>query len=91
MTLGIGAGQTSRVNSARIAALKAQDAKLELNSAVMASDAFIPFTDSIDYAAAHGISAVIQPGGSKNDAKVVAAANANNIAMVLTGTRHFKH
>jgi len=90
-TIGVGAGQMSRVYSARIAAIKAQDAKLEVKGAVMASDAFFPFRDGIDNAAEVGISAVIQPGGSKNDPQVIEAANEHGMAMVLTGVRHFRH
>lgn len=90
-TLGIGAGQTSRVFSAKIAILKAEEAGLELKTSVMASDAFFPFPDSIDIAAQAGIHAIIQPGGSKNDSKVIDAANAADMAMVFTGIRHFRH
>ena len=90
-TVGIGAGQMSRVDSARIAALKAADAKLDLRGAVMASDAFIPFADSIETAAAAGIRAIIQPGGSRRDDEVIAAADAHGMAMILTGRRHFRH
>jgi len=90
-TLGIGAGQMSRVYSSRIAAMKALDEKLELRGAVMASDAFFPFRDGLDVAAAHGIAAVIQPGGSLRDAEVIAAADEHGIAMVFTGLRHFRH
>jgi phosphoribosylaminoimidazolecarboxamide formyltransferase/IMP cyclohydrolase len=90
-TLGIGAGQTSRVMSARIAAIKAADEGLDLAGAVMASDAFFPFRDGIDTAAAHGIGAVIQPGGSVRDEEVVRAANEHGMAMVFTGMRHFRH
>ena len=90
-TLGIGAGQTSRVTSARIAALKAQEAGLDLHSAVLASDAFFPFRDGIDAAAAAGLQAVIQPGGSLRDAEVIAAADEHGMAMVFTGVRHFRH
>jgi phosphoribosylaminoimidazolecarboxamide formyltransferase / IMP cyclohydrolase len=90
-TVGIGAGQTSRVYSCRIAAMKAHDEKLATAGAVMASDAFFPFRDSIDFAAEHGIRAVIQPGGSRRDAEVIAAADEHGMAMVLTGTRHFRH
>jgi phosphoribosylaminoimidazolecarboxamide formyltransferase/IMP cyclohydrolase len=90
-TLGIGAGQMSRVQSAKIAAMKAEDEKLSLQNAVMASDAFFPFRDGIDSAAAVGIRAVIQPGGSMRDAEVIAAANEHGIAMVFTGMRHFRH
>jgi phosphoribosylaminoimidazolecarboxamide formyltransferase/IMP cyclohydrolase len=90
-TVGIGAGQMSRVISAKIAGIKAADAGLAVPGAVMASDAFFPFRDGIDTAAAAGISAVIQPGGSMRDAEVIAAANEHGIAMVFTGRRHFKH
>lgn len=90
-TLGIGAGQTSRVHSCRIAAMKALDEKLETTGAVMASDAFFPFRDSIDAAASHGICAVIQPGGSRRDEEVIAAADEHGMAMVFTGMRHFRH
>ncbi len=90
-TLGIGAGQMSRVDSARIAVLKAFDANLSLQGAVMASDAFFPFRDSIDRAAEAGISAVIHPGGSVRDEEVIAAANDHNMVMLFTGIRHFKH
>lgn len=90
-TLGIGAGQMSRVDSARIGAWKARDAGLELNGGVMASDAFFPFADSIETAAEHGIRAVIQPGGSMRDQEVIDACDRHDIAMVLTGRRHFRH
>ena len=90
-TIGIGAGQMSRVYSSRIAALKAADEKLEVRGAVMASDAFFPFRDGLDAVAAYGISAVIQPGGSKRDDEVVAAADEHGMAMVYTGMRHFRH
>jgi phosphoribosylaminoimidazolecarboxamide formyltransferase/IMP cyclohydrolase len=90
-TLGIGAGQMSRIDSARIAAIKAAQAGLELAGAVMASDAFFPFRDSIDTAATLGIRAVIHPGGSMRDVEVIAAADEHDIAMVLTGVRHFRH
>jgi len=90
-TVGIGAGQMSRVDSARIAALKAADAGLEVMGSVMASDAFFPFRDGIDTAAKAGVSAVIQPGGSIRDDEVVAAANEAGIAMLFTGMRHFRH
>jgi phosphoribosylaminoimidazolecarboxamide formyltransferase/IMP cyclohydrolase len=90
-TLGIGAGQMSRVTSARIAALKAAEAQLPLAGAVMASDAFFPFRDGIDAAAEHGIRAVIHPGGSMRDEEVVRAADEHGIAMVFTGMRHFRH
>jgi len=91
MTIGIGAGQMSRVYSTRIAAIKAADEKLEVRGAVMASDAFFPFRDGIDAAAQHGIAAVIQPGGSVRDDEVIAAADAHGMAMVFTGMRHFRH
>ena len=91
MTIGVGAGQMSRVNSARIAAIKAEQAGLEVPGSVMASDAFLPFRDGIDSAASAGVSAVIQPGGSVRDEEVVAAANDHGMAMVLTGVRHFRH
>jgi phosphoribosylaminoimidazolecarboxamide formyltransferase/IMP cyclohydrolase len=90
-TVGIGAGQMSRVYSARIAAIKAQDEGLEVAGSVMASDAFFPFRDGIDAAAESGIVAVIQPGGSKRDAEVIAAADEHGMAMVFTGMRHFRH
>jgi phosphoribosylaminoimidazolecarboxamide formyltransferase/IMP cyclohydrolase len=90
-TIGIGAGQMSRVISARIAVMKAAEAGLEVNGSVMASDAFFPFRDGIDAAAAAGIRAVIQPGGSMRDAEVIAAADENDMAMVFTGVRHFRH
>jgi len=91
MTIGVGAGQMSRINSARIAGIKAEHAKLEVSGSVMASDAFFPFRDGIDSAAAAGISAVIQPGGSMRDKEVIAAANEAGMAMVFTGMRHFRH
>ena len=90
-TVGIGAGQMSRVVSARIAAMKAGEAGLEVAGSAMASDAFFPFRDGIDAAAAAGIRAVIQPGGSMRDGEVVAAADEHDIAMVFTGIRHFRH
>jgi phosphoribosylaminoimidazolecarboxamide formyltransferase/IMP cyclohydrolase len=90
-TIGIGAGQMSRVYSARIAIIKAQDAGLEVEGSVMASDAFFPFRDGIDSAAAAGVTAVIQPGGSVKDDEVIAAADEHDIAMVFTGIRHFLH
>jgi phosphoribosylaminoimidazolecarboxamide formyltransferase/IMP cyclohydrolase len=91
MTIGVGAGQMSRVNSARIAAIKAEHAGLQVAGAVMASDAFFPFRDGLDNAAAVGVTAVIQPGGSMRDAEVIAAADEHNIAMVFTAMRHFRH
>ena len=90
-SIGIGAGQMSRVVSAKIAALKAEEAGLSVPGSVMASDAFFPFRDGIDAAAAAGIKAVIQPGGSMRDKEVIAAADEHGIAMVFTGVRHFRH
>jgi phosphoribosylaminoimidazolecarboxamide formyltransferase / IMP cyclohydrolase len=90
-TIGVGAGQMSRVYSARIAGIKAGDAGLVVPGSVMASDAFFPFRDGIDAAAEAGINAVIQPGGSMRDAEVIAAADEHGIAMVFTGVRHFRH
>ncbi|ATG91218.1 bifunctional phosphoribosylaminoimidazolecarboxamide formyltransferase/IMP cyclohydrolase [Methylomonas koyamae] len=90
-TIGIGAGQMSRVYSAKIAGIKAADEGLDVAGSVMASDAFFPFRDGIDAAAAAGITAVIHPGGSMRDAEVIAAADEHDIAMVLTGMRHFRH
>ena len=91
MTIGVGAGQMSRVYSTRVAAIKAADEGLSVEGSVMASDAFFPFRDGIDAAAEHNIAAIIQPGGSMRDDKVIAAANEHGIAMVLTGMRHFRH
>ncbi len=91
MTIGVGAGQMSRVNSARIAAIKAEHAGLEVRGAAMASDAFFPFRDGIDNAAAVGIGSVIQPGGSIRDEEVIAAADEHGMAMVFTSMRHFRH
>ena len=90
-TVGVGAGQMSRINSARIAGIKAEHAGLQVVGAVMASDAFFPFRDGIDNAGAAGISCIIQPGGSMRDDEVVAAANEHGMAMVFTGMRHFRH
>ncbi len=90
-TIGIGAGQMSRVDSAKIAGIKAADAKLDIKDSVMASDAFFPFRDGIDAAAADGIRAVIQPGGSMRDKEAIAAADEYGMAMVFTGVRHFRH
>jgi phosphoribosylaminoimidazolecarboxamide formyltransferase/IMP cyclohydrolase len=81
----------SRVYSTRIAAMKAADEQLEVSGSVMASDAFFPFRDGLDVAAEYGIRAVIQPGGSKKDPEVIAAADEHDIAMVFTGMRHFRH
>jgi phosphoribosylaminoimidazolecarboxamide formyltransferase/IMP cyclohydrolase len=89
--VGIGAGQMSRVDSSKIAALKARDAGLDLQGASIASDAFFPFRDGLDTVAELGIKSVIQPGGSKRDAEVIAAADEHGIAMVFTGMRHFRH
>jgi phosphoribosylaminoimidazolecarboxamide formyltransferase/IMP cyclohydrolase len=91
MTIGVGAGQMSRVYSTKIAAIKAADESLEIRGSVMASDAFFPFRDGIDAAAATGISAIIQPGGSMRDDEVIQAANEHGLAMVFTGMRHFRH
>jgi phosphoribosylaminoimidazolecarboxamide formyltransferase/IMP cyclohydrolase len=91
MTIGVGAGQMSRINSARIAAIKAAHAGFEVAGSVMASDAFFPFRDGIDAASEVGIRAVIQPGGSMRDDEVIAAANEHGMAMVFTGMRHFRH
>jgi len=91
MTIGVGAGQMSRINSARIAGIKAEHAKLEVAGSVMASDAFFPFRDGIDAAHEAGIVAVIQPGGSMRDEEVIAAANEYGMSMILTGMRHFRH
>lgn len=91
MTIGVGAGQMSRVYSAKIAGIKAADEGLKVEGAVMASDAFFPFRDGIDAAAAAGIKAIIQPGGSIRDDEIIAAADEHGIAMVFTGMRHFRH
>jgi len=91
MTIGIGAGQMSRVYSTKIAAIKAADEGLEIGGSVMASDAFFPFRDGIDAAAKTGISAIIQPGGSMRDEETIQAANEHGLAMVFTGMRHFRH
>ncbi len=91
MTIGVGAGQMSRVYSTRIAAIKAADEELTVAGSVMASDAFFPFRDGIDAAAEHGIAAIIQPGGSMRDDEVIAAADEHGIAMVFTAMRHFRH
>jgi phosphoribosylaminoimidazolecarboxamide formyltransferase/IMP cyclohydrolase len=90
-TVGVGAGQMSRVYSSRIGAIKAEDAGLAVHGAVMASDAFFPFRDGIDVAAEQGVTAVIQPGGSMRDAEVIEAADAHGLAMLFTGMRHFRH
>jgi phosphoribosylaminoimidazolecarboxamide formyltransferase/IMP cyclohydrolase len=91
MTIGVGAGQMSRVYSAKIAAIKAADEHLSVEGSVMASDAFFPFRDGIDAAAAAGITAVIEPGGSMRDDEVIGAADEHGMAMVFTGMRHFRH
>lgn len=91
MTIGIGAGQMSRVYSAKIAGIKAADEGLEVAGSVMASDAFFPFRDGIDAAAEAGITCVIQPGGSMRDQEVIDAANEHGMAMIFTGMRHFRH
>ena len=90
-TIGVGSGQSSRVDSARIACLKAADAKFDFSGSVMASDAFMPFRDTLDTAAKAGVRAVIQPGGSMRDSEVIEAADEYDIAMVFTGMRHFRH
>jgi phosphoribosylaminoimidazolecarboxamide formyltransferase/IMP cyclohydrolase len=91
MTLGVGAGQMSRVDSARMAAMKAREASLELAGAAVASDAFFPFRDGLDVIIDQGAGCVIQPGGSLRDEEVIAAADERGVAMVFTGTRHFRH
>jgi phosphoribosylaminoimidazolecarboxamide formyltransferase/IMP cyclohydrolase len=91
MTIGVGAGQMSRVYSTHVAALKAKDEGLEVQGSSMASDAFFPFRDGIDAAAKYGIKAIVQPGGSKRDDEVIAAANEHGMTMVFTGMRHFRH
>jgi len=91
MTLGVGAGQMSRVDSARIASIKAQNAGLTLAGSAVASDAFFPFRDGLDVVVAAGATCVIQPGGSMRDDEVIAAADEHGIAMILTGVRHFRH
>jgi phosphoribosylaminoimidazolecarboxamide formyltransferase/IMP cyclohydrolase len=90
-TLGVGAGQMSRVDSARIAAIKAKTAGLSLANSAAASDAFFPFRDGLDVVADNGATAVIQPGGSMRDAEVIAAADERGLAMLFTGIRHFRH
>ena len=87
-TVGVGAGQMSRVDSVKLGAMRAQ---FPIEGSVLASDAFFPFRDGVDEAAKHGITAVIQPGGSVRDEEVIAAANEHGLAMVFTGVRHFKH
>ncbi len=90
-TLGVGAGQMSRVDSSRIAVWKAGEAGLDLKGSAVCSDAFFPFADGLIAAADAGATAAIQPGGSKRDAEVIAAANERGMAMAFTGGRHFKH
>ena len=90
-TLGIGAGQMSRVDSARIASIKAQQAGLDLKGSAVASDAFFPFRDGLDVVVQAGATAVIQPGGSIRDNEVIAAADEQGVSMVFTGIRHFRH
>jgi len=90
-TIGVGAGQMSRVYSTKIATLKAADEGLVVKGSVMASDAFFPFRDGIDTAAETGIAAIIQPGGSMRDDEVIQAADEHGLAMVFTGMRHFRH
>jgi phosphoribosylaminoimidazolecarboxamide formyltransferase/IMP cyclohydrolase len=91
MTLGVGAGQMSRVDSARIAAIKANNAKLSLTGSVVASDAFFPFRDGVDVVATAGAAAIVQPGGSVRDQEIIAAADEHKLVMVFTGVRHFRH
>jgi phosphoribosylaminoimidazolecarboxamide formyltransferase / IMP cyclohydrolase len=91
MTMGVGAGQMSRLDSARIASIKAGHAGLSLHDTVVASDAFFPFRDGLDVVADAGATAVIQPGGSVRDDELIAAANERGLAMVFTGVRHFRH
>ena len=91
MTGGGGAGQMSRVYSAKIGAIKAADENLQVEGAVLASDAFFPFRDGVDQAAQAGVTAVIQPGGSMRDDEAIAAANEHGLAMAFTGMRHFRH
>jgi phosphoribosylaminoimidazolecarboxamide formyltransferase/IMP cyclohydrolase len=91
MTLGVGAGQMSRIDSARIASIKAKEAGLSLAGSAAASDAFFPFRDGLDVVVDAGATCVIQPGGSMRDEEVIAAANERGVAMVFTGVRHFRH
>jgi phosphoribosylaminoimidazolecarboxamide formyltransferase/IMP cyclohydrolase len=90
-TVGVGAGQMNRIDSVRIAAMRAERTELALKNSVLASDAFFPFRDGVDEAAKYGITAIIQPGGSMRDEETIAAADEHNLAMVFTGIRHFKH
>ncbi len=89
--IGVGAGQMSRVDSSKIAVIKAMNAGLSIKGSVVASDAFFPFRDGVDEAAKAGATAVVQPGGSIRDQEVIDAANEHNMAMIFTGMRHFKH
>jgi phosphoribosylaminoimidazolecarboxamide formyltransferase/IMP cyclohydrolase len=91
MTMGVGAGQMSRLDSARIASIKAQHARLSLQGTAVASDAFFPFRDGLDVVVDAGATSVIQPGGSMRDPEVIAAADERGVAMVFTGVRHFRH
>ncbi len=91
MTMGVGAGQMSRLDSARIASIKAEAAKLSLQNTVVASDAFFPFRDGLDVVVDAGATCVAQPGGSMRDQEVIDAANERGVAMVFTGVRHFRH
>jgi phosphoribosylaminoimidazolecarboxamide formyltransferase/IMP cyclohydrolase len=91
MTLGVGAGQMSRLDSARIASIKAEHARLSLNGSAVASDAFFPFRDGLDVVVDAGASCIIQPGGSVRDQEVIEAADERGVVMVLTGVRHFRH
>ncbi|HZF82604.1 MAG TPA: bifunctional phosphoribosylaminoimidazolecarboxamide formyltransferase/IMP cyclohydrolase, partial [Burkholderiaceae bacterium] len=91
MTMGVGAGQMSRLDSARIASIKAEHAKLSLQGTAVASDAFFPFRDGLDVVIDHGATSVIQPGGSMRDQEVIDAADERGVAMVFTGVRHFRH
>ena len=91
LLVGVGAGQMSRVDSVKLGATKARDLKHALEGTVLASDAFFPFPDGVEEAAKAGVAALVQPGGSLRDKEVIAAANAHNLAMVLTGVRHFSH
>jgi phosphoribosylaminoimidazolecarboxamide formyltransferase/IMP cyclohydrolase len=91
MTMGVGAGQMSRLDSARIAGIKAQHANLSLAGTVVASDAFFPFRDGLDVVVDAGAACIIQPGGSMRDPEVIAAADERGVAMVFTGVRHFRH
>ena len=90
-TIGLGIGQTSRIDSTEIAIMKSKKFNLELNGTICASDGFFPFRDSIDELVKHGVTAVIQPGGSKGDPEVVKACNEHNITMIMTSMRHFRH